>query len=425
MRRRFHVFLTALRFSATGAAVVLAALSASACAQTGGSAGLVAETPRLYDVVFRVALKPGDSVADVSIEIDQREGLARELRLTLDGKRFDGFAGDGGIDVQPDSVTWSVPPDGGDLRFKATIPSKRESGAYDAYVAGDWALFRAFDVIPPIATRTLVGARSRSRWVFDVDEDASVTTAYPPSGDGGFDVDSPDRRFSRPSGWVLVGEFGERIDTVGAVRVVVAGPRHNKVRRLDILAFLHWNLPEVVKLFPDYPSRLFVVSANDPLWRGGLSGPASVYLHAERPLISENGTSTLLHEVLHTAMRLSSPTDDWIVEALAEYYSIELMRRSGTLSDKRAVKAFASLKKWGNSAKGLAAKSSSGARTARGVTLLAKLNAEIGKATRGTRSLDDVARELVGGDGTVDLNRLRAAAEAVAGRPVKALEKVP
>ena len=43
--------------------------------------------------------------------------------------------------------------------------------------------------------------------------------------------------------------------------------------------------------------RLLIVSAGDPMWRGGLSGPSSMFLHSDRPLISENRTSTLLHEL--------------------------------------------------------------------------------------------------------------------------------
>ncbi|MEL7449394.1 MAG: hypothetical protein AAFN78_09310 [Pseudomonadota bacterium] len=428
MRHRFRVFRTAQRFSLRAACVALAllsaALSATACAQTKARDAATPAT-RLYDVEFRIAIEAGNATAQVEIAIEQGGRLARELRLTLDDNRFASFSADGDLEVMPDSVTWAVPDGGGSLRYQVAIPDTRSSGAYDAFVADDWALFRAFDVIPPIATRTVKGARSRSRLLFDLDGDASVTTAYPPSREGGFVVDNPERQFSRPHGWILVGEFGERIDTVGAVRVVVAGPKKHKVRRLDMLAFLHWNLPAVVRLFPDYPSRLFVVSANDPMWRGGLSGPGSLFIHADRPLISENGTSTLLHEVIHTAMRLTSETDDWIVEGFAEYYSVELMRRSGTLSPKRAERAFRSLEKWGREADSLTSGGSVGARTARAVTVFVELDRQIREATHGTRSLDDVARRLVAGERSVNLGVLRAAVEAEAGRPLPALDDLP
>ena len=50
-----------------------------------------------------------------------------------------------------------------------------------------------------------------------------------------------------------------------------------------------------------------------------MSGPGSLYVHADRPMISENGTSTMLHELVHVAMGVSgSAHDDWLVEGLAE-----------------------------------------------------------------------------------------------------------
>ena len=69
-----------------------------------------------------------------------------------------------------------------------------------------------------------------------------------------------------------------------------------------MLALLNWNLPELARAVPNLPRRLTVISAGDPMWRGGLSAPQSIFIHAERPLISENGTSTLMHEIMHICM---------------------------------------------------------------------------------------------------------------------------
>jgi hypothetical protein len=63
------------------------------------------------------------------------------------------------------------------------------------------------------------------------------------------------------------------------------------------------------------------------MWRGGLPGPASLYLHADRPLISGNSTSTLLHELVHVAQSYRAAKDeDWIVEGIAEYDTLERLR---------------------------------------------------------------------------------------------------
>ena len=135
---------------------------------------------------------------------------------------------------------------------------------------------------------------------------------------------------------------------------------------MDILAFLAWNLPEAARLFPSFPSRLTVVSANEPMWRGGLSAPSSLFIQASLPLLSENGTSTLLHELMHIGIGNSAGHNaDWIVEGMAEYYSLKLLYRSGTISKRRFEKSLAALEKWGREAADLCVGKASGAVDAR------------------------------------------------------------
>ena len=98
---------------------------------------------------------------------------------------------------------------------------------------------------------------------------------------------------------------------------------------------------------PQLPPRLLIVSAGDPMWRGGLSGPSSMFLHSDRPLISENRTSTLLHELVHIALGIRGDEEsDWIVEGLAELYSLETLRRSGGISEQRYKQALKHLSQW-------------------------------------------------------------------------------
>jgi predicted metalloprotease with PDZ domain len=172
------------------------------------------------------------------------------------------------------------------------------------------------------------------------------------------------------------------------------------------------------------PPRLLIVSAGDPMWRGGLSGPASVFVHSDRPLISENRTSTLLHELVHVALGIRGDEEsDWIVEGLAEYYSLETLRRSGSISAQRHKEALHRLGRWAQRSTTLFAKNSTGATTARAVMALRAADAEIRGATGGKASLDDVARKLAGERGMVSLVRLQKAAQEVAGRPLHSLER--
>ncbi len=171
---------------------------------------------------------------------------------------------------------------------------------------------------------------------------------------------------------------------------------------------LNWILPDLVRLLPGFPRRLTIISAGDPMWCGGLSAPRSFYIHADRPLISENGTSTIMHEVIHLGMGVDAVTGaDWIVEGLTEYYGLEILRRSGTISEKRYQFAKSELANWGERAKTLCADSSTAAITARAVTLFARLDNEIRKISENKYDLDDVVRKLASSRGKISVQKLR------------------
>jgi predicted metalloprotease with PDZ domain len=167
-----------------------------------------------------------------------------------------------------------------------------------------------------------------------------------------------------------------------------------------------------------------IVSAGDPMWRGGLSGPASMFLHSDRPLISENRTSTLLHELAHIALGIRGDEEsDWIVEGFAELYSLEALRRSGGISEQRYKQALKHQSQWAKRSPTLFGLHSNGPTTARAVLALRAADAEIRSVTAGKANLDDVARKLASERGTVSLVRLQKAAQEVAGRPLRSLER--
>ena len=167
---------------------------------------------------------------------------------------------------------------------------------------------------------------------------------------------------------------------------------------MDALTLLTFVWPEMQAVFPRDPAKLLVVGAGDPMWRGGLSAPNSYFMHADRPLVSENGTSSLVHELVHVFSRISdTDKSDWISEGIAEYYAIEVMRRAGGLSEDRYQKVREHLIKWSKPVKTLRTETSTGPVTARAVLLLQELDREIRQATKDgqQRSLDDVARGLM------------------------------
>ncbi|WP_082990029.1 hypothetical protein [Woeseia oceani] len=389
------------------------------CGYACGALAADASGERIYDVVYTVRPLPDSHSAEVEMAVSQTRGMLRQLSMDLPGDNFSGFHGDGEIAVEGKELHWSPPRDGGNLRWTVSINHQRDNATYDAWLDADWAVFRASDIIPPARTRALKGAQSRTYLQFDLPEQWSSLTQYAERA-GRYRVQNPERRFDRPTGWILLGKIGVRIETIAGVRVLVGGPAGHAVRRLDLLALLHWTLPHLKGVLPDFPSRLTIISAGENMWRGGLSGPRSLFLHAELPLISENATSTLLHEILHLGTRFSAgPGADWIVEGFAEYYSLELLRRSRSISKKRFDTAIENLVEWGESAESLCTPQSTGATTARAVGIIAALHKELRRS--GGDPLDDLLRNLVAADSKVSVTELRSLASEIHGSMPKAL----
>lgn len=377
---------------------------------------------RVYEVLYTATVDPAEGTAAVSLDLTQARDLVRELRFRTDPERHGDFQGDGEIDTDGRYVRWTPPASGGRISWTVSLTSRRGNGAYDGMITPDWAVFRGDDLVPPLYTRSLKGARAVTRLRFELPNGWSSITPYRKSDSGDYLVAHPDRNFNRPTGWMALGDIGVRWATISDIQVAVAGPVGQGLRRQDILAFLRWTLPTLRDIFPAMDERLLVVGAGDPMWRGGLSGPASLYVHADRPLISENGTSTLLHELVHvaTAMR-AAPGADWIVEGLAEYYALEILVRSGTTSPRRHRASLEDVAEWGDSAENLFIDSASGEVTARAVLVMRAVDAQIRKGSDRKHSLDDLVRELAG-NGEIGYERFRALAEELAGGPVKALK---
>jgi hypothetical protein len=393
-------------------AAVLLAITATAVAD---------EIP--YTLRYDLTLRPEEGRADVVLTLGEGSEWVRWLRFSIDPRRLEGFEGDGQLELDGRQLTWTPPDAGGRLSFTAKIDHRRGS-AFDARMTEDWALFRGDDVFPAARLRQEEGAEAEAELHVHLPEGWSFVAPYPLLRPNVYLIENPERGFDRPTGWMAAGRLGVRRERIAGVEVTVAGPMNQGVRRMDILAFLNWNLPELRAIVDELPERILVVSARDEMWRGGLSGPNSLYLHADRPLLSENGTSTLLHELVHVVTRLrGADGSDWIAEGLAEYYSLKLMWRSGTISRQRYQRGFRQLARWSSDVEpaDLVTDRARGPVTARAVLLMRQLDREIYRDSGRKRSLDDVVKRLVADRQPVDLARLRSAVEAVLGTPAKTL----
>jgi hypothetical protein len=390
------------------------------------SESLLPADPKSYRIDYQVNAARNDGTIRVTLQLTQARALLREMTMRPDA-RISNVDADGSLDIRDDAIHWLPPAAGGTISWDVDVAHRRNGDGYDAWLDTNWGLFRAEDIIPRAATRTLKGSRSETWLTLKMPRGWSAVTQYF-NRNGRMRVSNPARRFDQPSGWIVIGDLGVRRDKIAGIRVAVAGPVGSGVRRMDTLALLNWTLPELARVIPELPKRLTIVSAGEPMWRGGLSAPQSLYMHAERPLISENGTSTLLHEVMHLALALSADEGyDWIVEGLAEYYSLELLHRSGTISETRYALAKAHLADWADSATTLCRKSSSGATTALAVGVLSALDEEIRSSSKGTASLDDVVRGLLPLSDDVDLVTLDRVAALLTGSKsdVLHIDKLP
>jgi hypothetical protein len=377
---------------------------------------------RHYGLQYGLTLKPAEDRAEVSLTLDDRiKDNISSMRFHIDLARHTGFAGDGEIKEEGEYVTWTPPTTGGKLSFQVPVSHERPNGRFDARMTEDWAIFRGDDIFPPARTEQQNDAEADATLRVHLPKGWSFLTAYPTS-EQVYEIEHPRRSFDRPTGWMAAGHLGVRREMIANTRVIVAGPLKGKVRRLDMIALLNWNLPEVRRLIPDMPERILIVSAGDPMWRGGLSGPGSLFMHADRPLLSENGSSSLVHEMIHVANRLEAePGADWIVEGLAEYYSLKTLWRSGTLTDHRYKQSFLKYEEWGKQAERLDMEVSRGPVTARAVGIMRKLDREIYKKTKQQKSLDDIMRLLVAYKQKISLERFREAVADAMGKSADAL----
>ncbi len=380
--------------------------------------GPAAAEETTYGVLYDVRVSPSEKAARVALRITDPDRAVRWLRFSIDPARNFDFTADGELKLGVDVATWTPPPGGGVLRYAHRIDHLRDQRTYDARCTDSWALFRGDDLVPPARVRTVMGAHSESELRLRLPEGWSAVTPYPQLANGRYSISHPDRQFDRPVGWMLVGRLGVLRERVAGVHVALAAPAGQGMRRRDMLAMLRWTLPTLRKIAP-LPERIALVGAGDPMWRGGLSGPGSAYLHAELPLISRDSTSPLLHEVIHVMLQArSGPGGDWIVEGLSEYYSLEALVRSKTISRRRYERALQRLAKRGGAVQRVGGDDSRGDITARAVGLLHELDAEIVRVSDGEKNLDDVLRALVGGTGAITLESFRATCERVAGAPL-------
>lgn len=349
------------------------------------------------DLDYHVKLLPQSDQAEVRVSLSQGSAV-RSLNFDLgrDGDYSD-FKADGQWQVTGSRGLWQPSADKASLTYRVRLTHARKAGVYEARMTPSWALFRGEDLVPAARLDQQDGIELVSRLMFELPAGwKSVETAWPRVGKHKFRIDNVSRLFDRPTGWMLAGNLGSRRVRLGETEVTVASPKGQAMRRMDVLTLLTFVWPQVEAALPRHPAKLLIVGASDPLRRGAFASRDSIYLNSRTPLISENGSSALLREVVQAIGRFNDhDTSDWISEGLGEYYAIELLRRAGGITDERYAAIQTRLAKEGKGVTSLRGDQVNGATVARAVLVLQELDREIRVKTHNKRSLDDLVQAVM------------------------------
>jgi len=381
-----------------------------------------AATPK-YEVHYSARFLPAAGSADIQISTRPVTGrlIALDLRMPVD--IYIAVSGDGSIERHGDRVLWLPPRTGGALRYRVAVEHRRSDGAYDSRMTPKWVITRGDRLFPAAKVRATKGSGSTAKLSFKLPPGWSdVETAYSKVADGEFAITNAERKFDRPVGWIGAGDLFSTRETIAGTRVTIAAPKGERVDHVATMAIVRQALPEMRLAFGKLPDKILIVRSGDPMWRGGLSAPGSLWLHAQRPLLSENGTSPLLHELTHVITDIRGDgADDWISEGIAEYYSLDIGHRAGLISAKRFALSIKSADTSGAKVEKLRASESARDRTRKAVALFAALDQEL--RANGATGIDQLTTLLMRRE-TVSLNELRADAEKLEGRPSRVLASV-
>jgi hypothetical protein len=362
-----------------------------------------ASAAKNVDLDYHVTLLPHSDQAEVRLTLEQGSAV-RSLDLNLGQKGyFTDFTADGQWSAGPEGRgVWKPASGKATLTWRVTInrhaaDATPEKPRYDSRMTADWALFRGEDLVPRARLDQQEGVRLHARLTVELPSGwKTVESAWPRIGKNRFRIDNVSRLFDRPTGWMLAGNLVNRRAHLGDTDVTVSAPKGQGMRRMETLTLLTFVWPKLQAVFPRTPGKLLVVGAADGMGRTASAGHDSIYLNSSRPLISESGASPLLRELVQVFARIhTKDRSDWIRAGVAEYYSVELLRRAGGMSEDRYQDWQSIMTRVGRKATTLRGERVDAAMTARAALLMGALDQEIRRKTDDRKSLDDVAQGLM------------------------------
>ncbi len=366
-------------------------------------------------VLVRWDLAGIDEIQDISLRFRNHKPLHIEASGTLE--------------EQGERYIWRPQRPYARLSYRIVVNATRGASQqrFDSYLAPDWMVSRGRQLFPLVAVRyrspydTVESSRkltARAYLAFQVPRGWKCATAYPGRAQNTFELRGP-RSFLTPRGWFVCGHLHTEAREIAGVRLELAQVGGVAAESETIFAFLEATFPLLTRLLGSKTDRILIVRAPDPMWHGGISGEGSFFLHARRGVRDPDQTSPFLHELFHVLQPFKPAGDaDWFVEGLAEFYSLELQRRAGLLTQRRFLKGLRSFERYGLWNVDLRTQRDNAATNNTAPLVLYALDQRIQRLTAGKARLDDAVRRLSQHDGRVDSAAFKSAAEAVAGAPL-------
>jgi predicted metalloprotease with PDZ domain len=385
-----------------------------------------AEAPPSYSVDYVVRIASGDpthaEVRWLLAGIDEIRGF----RLVFRDDRFTDVSGTGRFEWHGRTLHWTPGAPYAHLRYRVALPRRRPPGPhFDSWAEGDWIATRALHLFPEINVDFRSGAdaaRSRARIVFQLPRGWKAASALAPAAGGGFVVREPGKQFDRPRGWFLLGRIARHRRPIAGMEMTVATAPGSALDVRALFRLYGRTVPLLAGLLGPPPPRLLVVSAPDPMWRGGLSGEDSFFVNGRIPLRSADKTSTYLHELFHVWQPFRAGRDGrWVTEGLAEYYALALPRRAGRLSERSFRRGIAFFRRYGRWDVDLSRTREAAALNNSAPLVMEWIDHEIARLSEGRRSLDDAVRLLASEGGTVTTASFLRAVNQAAGRDLTPL----
>lgn len=368
----------------------------------------------------------------------------RRVTFVLERGRYRYFNGGGQIVQLGSDVIWTPERLNASLEYEVILPHERKKGVYDSFGKKDWFITRTNDLFAYKKFAFRRSAKSLTTVSFDLPSGWDVETEMLPLGQDSYRTQSfPGHRYEWPTGWVIFGRIERTIAKADDVVITIAYPKaflentslvaisgnilpmspaerfaKKMVQAREIYEKV---IPLMKKFLPQYARRFLIIYGEKPMWMGGLSGENSLFINRRIANLSKDYSSTLVHEYFHVCQGFKKNKKDgeWLVEGLAEYFSLLLLKEAGITTPQQFRVGIESYKKNGQWNVNLAKSFKKAVLYENAPLIFYTLDEMIKEKTQGQKSLKNVMAALATYAEPVGTKEFRAATESVYGNSLK------